>query len=60
MIIEVCPSRDCDMVQEIGEIDGVESVSLVSHNGEVTFLYKCRAARIPEEHNYSMKKLQAF
>lgn len=37
MIIEVRPSRDCDMVQEIGEMDGVERVSLVSHDGEVTF-----------------------
>lgn len=37
MIIEVRAVKEYDMVQEIDAMDGVESVSLVSHDGEVTF-----------------------
>lgn len=37
MVVEVRSAKEYDMVQAIEEIKGVESVSLVAHDGEVTF-----------------------
>ena len=37
MIVEVRAAREYEMVQAISTLKGVESVSLVSHDGEVTF-----------------------
>lgn len=37
MVVEVRVAEEYDMVQAIDAVEGVESVSLVSHDGEVTF-----------------------
>ena len=37
MVIEVRSAKEYDMVQAIEGIKGVESVSLIAHDGEVTF-----------------------
>lgn len=37
MVVEVRTAKECEMVQAIEGMTGVESVSLVSHDGEVTF-----------------------
>ena len=37
LVIEVRVSREYEMMQAIEGLEGVESVSLVSHDGEVTF-----------------------
>lgn len=37
MVVEVRTAKEYEMVQAIEEMAGVESVSLVSHDGEVTF-----------------------
>lgn len=37
MVVEVRSAKEYDMVQAIESMKGVESVSLVSHDGEVTF-----------------------
>lgn len=37
MVVEVRTAKEYEMVQAIEEMTGVESVSLVSHDGEVTF-----------------------
>lgn len=37
MIFEVRPAEESKMVRELGEIEGMTSVSLMEHDGEVTF-----------------------
>ena len=37
MVVEVRSAKEYDMVQAIESMKGVESVSLVAHDGEVTF-----------------------
>ena len=37
MIIELRPSSENDLLKEILGIEGVQSASLLSHDGEVTF-----------------------
>lgn len=37
MVVEVRTAKEYEMVQAIEEMTGVESVSLISHDGEVTF-----------------------
>lgn len=37
LVIEVRSAKEYDMVQAIEGLEGVESVSLISHDGEVTF-----------------------
>lgn len=37
MIVEVRVKEEAEMVQEISSLDGIDSVSLISHDGEVTF-----------------------
>ena len=37
LVIEVRTSKEYDLVQKVQELEGLESVSLISHDGEVTF-----------------------
>ena len=37
LIVEVRVKEEAEMVQEISSLDGIDSVSLISHDGEVTF-----------------------
>ena len=37
LVIEVRALKEYEMMQELENLEGVESVSLVSHDGEVTF-----------------------
>lgn len=37
LVIEVRTSKEYDLVQKVQEMEGLESVSLISHDGEVTF-----------------------
>ena len=37
LVVEVRASQEYEMTQAISEMEGIESVSLVSHDGEVTF-----------------------
>lgn len=37
LVVEVRSSKEYEMMQELEKLDGVESISLVSHDGEVTF-----------------------
>ena len=37
LVIEVRTSKEYDLVQRVQELEGLESVSLISHDGEVTF-----------------------
>ena len=37
LVLEVRAAKEYEMMQELEKMDDVESVSLVSHDGEVTF-----------------------
>lgn len=37
MVVEVRTAKEYEMVQAIEEMAGVENITLVSHDGEVTF-----------------------
>ena len=37
LIVEVRVKEEAEMVQEISSLAGIDSVSLISHDGEVTF-----------------------
>ncbi len=37
LVMEVRAAKEYEMMQELEALSGVESVSLVSHDGEVTF-----------------------
>ena len=37
LVMEVRAAKEYEMMQELARLSGVESVSLVSHDGEVTF-----------------------